>query len=334
MRMFHALAVAILGFATQSALAQPDAKSPSSRFPAASAAEAWNGLRGDQAPVPNWALTLAKPLPRTAAAMLHLEYIHRAQNPLGPILAAKLHWAAADSIGCDYARRNAEADLRRAGLNPEEFKSSIGELTKAPVLDRKVIEFARKMTTAANTVTDEEVALLLKELGPEKVVAMVHTLAWANFQNRIILALGIQVEPNGPVPPVDSPLDRAAQAKLMAPARPPWKQVQQAKVSLAPLLRPDWEKRSEAELASAMEQQKARPPRIPLPDESRLASLPPEVRGRASKIIWSRVSMGYQPLLTQTWFETMGIFQQEARLDSVFSNSMFWIITRSNECFY
>ena len=36
---------------------------------------------------------------------------------------------------------------------------------------------------------------------------VVHTLALANFQNRIVLALGIEVEANGPLPPFDPQLD-------------------------------------------------------------------------------------------------------------------------------
>jgi hypothetical protein len=83
-----------------------------------------------------------------------------------------------------------------------------------------------------------------------------------------------------------------------------------------------------------MELQKSRQPRIPLPDLGRFAAMPPDVREQATKIVWSRVSMGYQPLLTQTWFETMRTFQKEAALNRVFSNSMFWVITRTNECFY
>ena len=56
-------------------------------------------------------------MPRTAGALLDLDYLHRAKNPLGPLLAGKLRWAAADEIGCGYARQCAEGDLRRAGLS-------------------------------------------------------------------------------------------------------------------------------------------------------------------------------------------------------------------------
>jgi hypothetical protein len=266
--------------------------------------------------------------------MLHLDYVQRAKNPLGPDVAGKLHWLAADTLGCGYGKRYAEADLRRANVDPNDFIKNASDPSKMPETERIVVEFARKMTRAAKAVTDEEVARLLDLFGPEKVVAMVHALAWANFQNRVVIGLGIQVEPDGPLPPSDPQFDKAELAKQIAPARPPWKQVQQAKVSLAAIPRLDWQEHSGTELACAVELQKSRQPRIPMLDPSRLAGLPPEVKARALKVAWSNVSMGYQPLLTQSWFETMGLFQQEAQLDSVFSNSMFWIITRSNECFY
>ncbi|HEV8060388.1 MAG TPA: hypothetical protein VGP68_10970 [Gemmataceae bacterium] len=331
--LIGAVAGATLALAAAAAPAQHNAKSPP-RFPSVSTEEAWNRLRGQNPPLPAWALALVKSLPRTTAAMLHLDYIHRAQNPLGPVLAAKLHWTAADAINCSYGKSYAEADLRRAELDPKEFINSLGDAAKLPKDDRIVVDFARKMTNAAYTVTDAEVALLLKRFGPEKVVAMVQTLAWANFQNRIILGLGVQVEPNGPLPPLDPLLDKEGLTKLVAPKRPAWKEVQEGKISVASLVRPDWQDQSGTESAKAMELQKSRQPRIPLPDLGRFAAMPPDVREQATKIVWSRVSMGYQPLLTQTWFETMRTFQKEAALNRVFSNSMFWVITRTNECFY
>jgi len=184
------------------------------------------------------------------------------------------------------------------------------------------------MTRAAYTVTDDEVAELLKRFGPHKVVAMVHTLAWANFQNRIVLALGVAVEPGGPLPPLDPHLDPERQAKLVPPARPPWKEVRAANASATDFAVPDWRAQTGADLDVVLEQQKARKPRIPVPDHVK------DSKSRPSKVVWTQVSMGYEPLLTKTWFDTMAAFQQEAKLDKVFSNSYFWVITRSNECFY
>jgi hypothetical protein len=324
--IIYVVALSTVPLVVGPAPAQSEAKSP--RLPAVANDDAWKKIGGQDPPLPSWALALAEPLPRTTGAMLHLDYVHRAKNPLGPILAGKLHWAAATAINCDRSRHYAEADLRRAGLSAEDFKQLAGDIKKLPFSDRLAVEFAIKLSKAAYTVTDEEVAELVKLFGADKVVGMVHTLAWANFQNRIILALGAEVEPGGPLPPFDPQLDADRRGKLVAPARPPWKEAKVASVPETDIGRPDWLQRTQAELDEALDQQKARKPRVPLPEESADGKSPP------SKVRWNSVSFGYQPLLTEAWFDTMRAFQQESKLERVFSNSYFWVITRTNECFY
>jgi alkylhydroperoxidase family enzyme len=314
-------------------LAQGDTPAPP-RFPAADHDEAWKLLPREDPPLPAWARILARPLPRTTGAMLELDYAHRVKNPLGPVLAGKLRWAAADAIGCDYARRYAEADLRRAGLRDDDLKQLAGDRQDLPEDERAALTFARKLTRAAHQVTDDEVAALLKQFGPDKVVGMAHTLAYANFQNRLFLALGVAVEPGGPLPPVDLRLDPAKRAEVPTPPRPPWEELRKATTPSRTTAPPDWGGRSFADLGKALDRQKQGRPRIPLPDPGRLADLPPAAREQASKIVWTNVSMGYQPRLTAAWFDCMRTFQQESKLDRVFANSVFWVITRSNECFY
>ena len=36
----------------------------------------------------------------------------------------------------------------------------------------------------------------------------------------------------------------------------------------------------------------------------------------------------------QAWFAALKEFQQESKFNRVFSSSLFWVVTRSNECFY
>src|SRR5439155_1303856 len=137
--------------------------------------------------------------------------------------------------------------------------------------------------------------------------AIVHTLAYANFQDRILLALGTQVEAGGPLPPLDVRLDRAT--KPAAAARWPWAELRSARPAVSEF-RPDWAGRN-FDVQKALEQQKARKGRILPPDEARLAKLPAEARKRMGRIVWTQVSMGYQPRLTQAWFDCMTAFQEE-----------------------
>jgi hypothetical protein len=51
-------------------------------------------------------------------------------------------------------------------------------------------------------------------------------------------------------------------------------------------------------------------------------------------ILWSRVCYGHQPELTDAWFACAAAFRQEAGLDRVFEQCMFWVVTQSLQCFY
>ena len=59
------------------------------------------------------------------------------------------------------------------------------------------------MTVDASRVTDALVADIKATYGGEKLVAMVLLLASANFQDRIILGLGLPPEDGGPIPPLE-----------------------------------------------------------------------------------------------------------------------------------
>ena len=48
-----------------------------------------------------------------------------------------------------------------------------------------------------------------------------------------------------------------------------------------------------------------------MPEASRLDNLPSDTRERTKKIIWSNVSIGYQPQLTGSWFHLMQVFREE-----------------------
>src|SRR3954465_4815988 len=101
-----ALALALLPISWRPGAAQGPEKAP--RFPLLRNQDALNLFGTGNQQLPGWALALAGPLPRTTASMLQLDHLHRAKNPLGPVLAGKLHWAAADALGCAYGRTYAE----------------------------------------------------------------------------------------------------------------------------------------------------------------------------------------------------------------------------------
>lgn len=287
-------------------------------------AEAWNCLptrvRGASGPLPLWARILARPLPRTTAAMLELDFAHRAGSPLDPKLRAQIRWTAARAIRCDYGEAYALADLRTAGASEDEIRAMTSEQDKLPDQTRRLLAFVRRLSRAGHSVTDGEVADLLARYGAERTVAIVLGVAYANFLDRLTLALGLSEEPGGPIPPLDVRFERRAFGASSAPARsspdtpvPP---------DVSGLRDPDWPPDDLVEIRSGLEAQKARRPRIPLP----------ETGGPANR--WGLVGRTYQPALATAWTTCTQAFAEEADQDPVFEQSVFWIVTRTKQCFY
>lgn len=307
---------------------------PSARFPDLGNGEAWQRLPLEAPRLPEWARVLAGPLPKATGALLMLDSRHRAENPIGNILAGQLRWIAADAIGCEYARAVAEADLIRQGESADAIHALRIDDTRWSTIERATFQFAEKMTLAAYSVTDEEVAVLTDHYGPETYVGMVHTLAFANFENRLFLGLGIQVGDEGPVPAGDWAIDSSEGTGATAPERSTHEELLATTTPVDMSVRIDWSDRPIAALDALQSQQEQRTGRVPIPDDDALSFLPPEQRQRSGRVIWSRVSLGYQPQLTGGWFGLMDAFREESQLDRVFSNTMFWVVTRNNECFY
>lgn len=324
----------VLGAAALVASGQPG-KPPASKspFPALPEKEAWGKLPPTKKPeLPEWARVLAGPLPKTTAKMLELDYLHRTKSPLDPVLAARIRFTVAEALGSKYGQAVAEVDwvqsLTAAGFRfsnpppPDLSKSRSAEVA---------IAFAKKLTRAGHAITDEEFRELLKHFNPAEVTAIVHTVAYANFQNRILL--GLDVKGESPVaPPVAVQFDLDA-AKRKAPERPSWDALKTAK-GKGLSLRVEWSNKEADELNATLDRQKERKLRIPLPDKSAYDKLGPREKESSAKIRWNTVSMGYQPELTRAWFAVLYAFYDEAKVDRVFTNSMFWVVTRTNDCFY
>jgi alkylhydroperoxidase family enzyme len=331
MRLFAIVLLAGAAFGSASAQPEPapaPAPKPATPFPAVSDDEVWGKLPPRKNPsLPEWAKVLARPLPKTTAKMLELDYLHREKNPLGPVLAARIREVVARTLRSNYGIATAQADLRRVVPREEEFWLA----AKTTPADSLALAFAKKLTEEGHAITDKEFAELLDRCGPEKVTAIVHTVAYANFHNRVLLALGVRGE-EPPLPPLNLTFDYDA-AKLTVPDRPPWDDLKTAKGG-GLSIRVEWSKHDFDTLNTTLEKQKERKPRMPLPDKSVYEKLTPRERDSAAKILWNTVSMGYQPEMTRAWFACLYAYYEEAKVDRVLTNSVFWVVTRTNDCFY
>ncbi len=317
-------------------LDQTPAEPQQGRVPVPDSAEAWKHLPaaevGQGQPLPAWARALARPLPRTAAAMLELDYLQRTRSPLDPKLRGKMRWVAARANRCAYTEAYAAADLRRAGVDEAGLKALAGDHAELPETERLALAFARKMTLEAYAVTDEEVARLVELHGDKQVVAMVLLLAYANFQDRLILSLGLPVEEDGPMPPPEVRFPK--KEDVTAPARAmPSNGSAPAVAEQVP--DKEWTALDFAFLQKEMDKQRARQPRVPVPSwDDVKKNLPPASTQRPLRIKWSLVCLGYQPELASGWSACTRSFGQDAKQDRVFEESLFWVVTRSLHCFY
>ena len=97
----------------------------------------------------------------------------------------------------------------------------------------------------------------------------------------------------------------------------------------------EWTPADFGALQKEMTVQRAREPRIPVPpwDEVR-KNLPDWKYDKPLRVRWSLVCTGYQPELANAWSACTRAFGQEAKQDRVFEESLFWVVTRSLNCFY
>src|SRR5579883_1421486 len=320
----------------------PQPGGESARVPLASAAAAWQALpdlaAGEKAgPLPSWARAYAVSLPRTTAAVLELDYAQRAKSPLPPRLRAMVRWAAAAANRSPYGEAYALFDLRAAGATDADVTALRDDPAKLPEADRAAVAFARKLTLRAYAITDAEFEALRKLQGDANAVAIVLCAAYANFQDRLLLTLGLTaVEPGGPLPPIPVAFRKPYQGDAGTPPRdlpPPGAGGETPET----VTDSEWLKLDPDVLRQSMADQQKRSPRLPVPafDEVKKKLPPGTYKGnKPLRINWSLVCLGYQPELTLAWLNCLRTFEAEAKQDRVFEETLFWVVTRSLACFY
>lgn len=167
---------------------------------------AWRALppaaTGAGLPLPAWARALAPPLPRTTAALLELDYLHRAASPLDPALRGKVRYAAARANRCRASQSVALADLRRAGLGADELQVLRGDGAGLPLAERLLLNWTCRYSRAAAAVADVEFVRLVSRHGVREMVAMVLLLEHAAFHDRLVRSLALVDEDEGSPPPL------------------------------------------------------------------------------------------------------------------------------------
>jgi hypothetical protein len=245
-----------------------------------------------------------------------------------------MRWTTARANRCAYTQTQALADLRRAGVDTAPIVAAGAKAKGLSATEKEAMAFARKMTLAADTVTDDEVTKLIKTHGEKQVVAMVQLLAYANFQDRLILTLGLGRDEGASSPPLDVRFGKSLKGAKAVP-RPPLPAPPEKDPSDR-VTDPEWQALDFGALQKSLAGQRAREPRIRVPSWDQVKELiPPEARPpKALGIRWSLVCTGYQPELARAWSACTRAFGQESKQDRVLQESLFWVVTRSLHCFY
>jgi alkylhydroperoxidase family enzyme len=307
---------------------------------ASSGADPWTALpatvSGGNQPLPTWACTLAPLLPKTTAAMLELDRTQRTSSPLPPRLRARMRWVAANANRSRYGMAYAEADLLQSGATSFDLARLRTNSEDWPPEDRPALSFARRLTVEAYKLLDEDLLKLRTIYGDANVVAMVQLIAYANFQDRLLHALGAAVEPGGALPTPTVEFSRPLSGGAAPKPRESPVSCGEGNAASAPSNSQEWASLDFATLQRLMESQRAREPRIPVPSFESVRQKAPNAfpPGHELRIKWSLVCLGYQPELAQAWTLCTRTFAEEAKQDRVFEESLFWVITRSLQCFY
>jgi alkylhydroperoxidase family enzyme len=313
-------------------LAESPPPKESGWFPILSNEEAWARLpaaeTGAGSRLPAWARVTAATLPRTTATILELDELHRTKSPLDPKLRPMVRWVVADANRCRQSQAIAVADLKRAGAGDAEVAALKGDRSVLSPETRRVLDVARELTRAAYKVTDDQLASLKRDLGEAKLVALVQLVAFGNFQDRLILSLGVPADDPQPLTGLRF---KRPWSGGEAPARPPFPEM----VGGAPekVADPEWRSIDFAALKKSMEGQKGREPRVSVPSFADVKKHLPE-GASTLRIKWSLVCVGHSPVLALPWTAGLRTFAEESKQDRVFEELLFWVVTRELQCFY
>lgn len=286
-------------------------------------------------PLPNWAKIMAKELPRTTAAMLQLDYIHRTQSPLDPKLRAKMRLVIAMANRCEYSKKTAIADLVRAGGDEREVQQIVSGSDYWPEEDKSALRFAQLHTLQAPSIEDSHFEELRSRYGNKQVAAMVLLGAYGNFQDRVLLGLNVQQEGETPLPPLQVTFTPDAfQNRPVLPANQPVPELISGGIDVVSE-DGDWGEIRFEDLQARVKGQLSRQQRLPTPTWEEVSKLlPADFNAKPTRIVWNLVCMGYVPELALPWSMTTRTMWVEAPQDRTLEESLFWVQTRAIECNY
>lgn len=132
----------------------------------------------------NWERLLAT-FPKTGGSRAEGVKAAAERGTLCPRVKAEMAWAAARTDRAWYAVAIARDRLKALGFTDDQIYALDGDGKSLPEAERVAIVFARKLTAAPATVTDQDVEGLRKLYTDKQVAEIVHQVCNAAFFNRV-----------------------------------------------------------------------------------------------------------------------------------------------------
>lgn len=331
------LSVVLLGCTMSITLAAEASKSAWSYFPTA------QQIGKQELPV--WADALAPRMPEATIGLLNLDTAHRTVGPVPKNLRAAMRWSAAKANGASYFMRQSEFDAKAAGETQQRWANLVdGDQSQWSKAERAALDCAQAMTVDSDAYPDSKFDELVKQFSPEIAASMVLHMAFANFQDRLSICLGVANSDKAVLPPLDVAFDMPGlleASRNHPPGSPP-----------APKTDAIVDKSVQADKAAAphdlvwlnydglqkrLTDQRNRNSRLPSPPWSQIEKkLPAGLFEKPSDITWYQLSLGYAPELTVPFQYYMEIAGTEVSKDwdRLFGGSLFWMVTNSIHCPY
>lgn len=179
--------------AAEEALAACRKRTP--RLPLVDAATARDLLPADwpKGPLPQWVRLLAN-FPRSGKGRILGLRAAAEKGTLDKTLRAKMAWIAARNDRAWYALGHARQRLLAMGLSEDAIWALDGPWDRCSAKERAVFELTRKITIAADLITDRDVAEVRKHFSDREVAEVVYQITVTAFFDRLTEASGLQLE--------------------------------------------------------------------------------------------------------------------------------------------
>lgn len=152
-----------------------------------------SGIFPNKQPVANWMRLLAH-FPKAGGYKIRGLLAEAAKGKLDNRLKAQINWICARHDRAWYALGQAKRQLLALGESADAVYALDGEGKSFSDKEQIVFAFARKLTAAPASITDDDIAQLRKHYSDSQVAEIVYRIGSAAFFNRVTEACGLPLE--------------------------------------------------------------------------------------------------------------------------------------------